>query len=96
MNLRPHQLRASAAESGALPIEAARLRAREHPPELPIVLVAGDKDRLVSTAWQSGRLHKRLAGTRLHRVPHAGHMVHHTAAGAVMRAIEEAHALGGA
>jgi pimeloyl-ACP methyl ester carboxylesterase len=96
MNLRPAQLRASAAESGALPFEAARLRAREHPPELPMVLVAGDKDRLVSTQWQSGRLHKRLPGTRLHRVPNAGHMVHHTAAGAVMGAIREAHALGAA
>lgn len=94
MNLRPGQLRASAAETAALPLEAARLRTREHPPELPIVLVAGDKDRLVWTEWQSGRLHKRLAETRLHRVPHAGHMVHHTAPEAVMGAIREAHTLG--
>jgi pimeloyl-ACP methyl ester carboxylesterase len=77
-------------------LEAARLRSREHPPALPMVLVAGDKDRLVSTAWQSGRLHKRLPGTRLHRVPRAGHMVHHTAAAAVLEAIREAHAMGGA
>lgn len=90
MSLRPGQLLASAAESAMMPAQAAKLRQRERDLRVPTVIVAGEKDRLVMTYWQSGRLHERLPGTRLRVVPGAGHMAHHTATAEVLEAVYEA------
>lgn len=92
MSLRPGTLRASAAEAAMMIPQAVRLWRREPALRMPVAIVAGAQDRLVSTAWHSGRLHKRLPHSRLHVVPDAGHMVHHTAPKAVAAAL---HALAG-
>ena len=89
MSLRPHSLRASALEAAILIPQAAWLWRREPALRIPVAIVAGSQDRLLSTAWHSGRLHRRLPGSRLHLVPNAGHMVHHTAPGVVVAAIDE-------
>ena len=57
---------------------------------MPVVIVAGARDHLIDTATQSARLHKDLGHSRFHAVAGAGHMVHQTATGAVMAAIDEA------
>lgn len=88
--LRPQQLAASAAEMAMLPVEVARLARHARELSVPTVLLAGDKDRQVMTFWQSARLHRRLPASRLHVVPGAGHMVHHTEVGDVLDAIHEA------
>jgi pimeloyl-ACP methyl ester carboxylesterase len=93
MSLRPSQLRASAAEAAMMIPEAARLRRDQRTLRMPVVIVAGEKDRLLDTSWHSKRLHERLPHSTLRVVPGAGHMVHHTATEAVIGAIDEAAAL---
>jgi pimeloyl-ACP methyl ester carboxylesterase len=90
MTFRPSQIRASAAES-ALLIPAA-FAAREHYSELkmPVVIVAGDDDRLIDVDRQSARLRGEVAHSSFHRIADNGHMVHQTATALVMAAIDEA------
>jgi len=90
MSLRPGQLLASASEAAMMPLQAARLRKHEGELRVPTMIVAGEKDRVVMTQWQSGRLHRRLPRTRLRVVAGAGHMMHHTATTEVLDAIYEA------
>jgi pimeloyl-ACP methyl ester carboxylesterase len=90
MAFRPSQIRASAEESALMIPDA--FAARHHYPDLkmPVVIIAGEEDRLVDIDDQSGRLHEDIAQSTLRRVPGAGHMVHQTATEAVMSAIDEA------
>ena len=89
MSLRPGALRASAAEAAMMIPQAARLLREQAALRVPVAIVAGSKDRLLSTAWHSTRLHRRVPGSTLHVVPEAGHMVHHTAPDAVVTALDE-------
>ncbi len=57
--------------------------------KMPVVILAGDEDRLVDADTQSTRLHCELPQSRLHRAPGTGHMIHQTATGVVMSAINE-------
>ena len=57
--------------------------------KMPLVIVAGDEDRLVDIDTQSARLHRDVSQSRFHRVPGTGHMIHQTATGVVMSAINE-------
>jgi pimeloyl-ACP methyl ester carboxylesterase len=57
--------------------------------KMPVVIVAGENDRLIDTDKQSGRLHRNVSQSTLRRIPGAGHMVHQTATAAVMSAIDE-------
>jgi pimeloyl-ACP methyl ester carboxylesterase len=90
MALRPQSLRTAATEAAMQAMQAARLAHRSHALEVPTVIVAGEKDRLVMTSWQSRRLHRRAPATKLRIVPEAGHMVHHTHTPAVLAAVKEA------
>jgi pimeloyl-ACP methyl ester carboxylesterase len=56
----------------------------------PVVIIAGDQDRLVNSDEQSGRLNRDVAKGRLRRIAGAGHMVHQTAPALVMAALDEA------
>jgi len=95
MSLRPGALQAAASES-ALGIPAA-LKMQEHYHELkvPLVIAAGRNDRFLSTGWHARRLHDAVAGSRLHVIDDAGHMVHHVATAQVMAAIDDAAGLAG-
>ncbi len=88
--LRPSQLRASAAESALMIPDAFGMRARYGELTMPVVIIAGELDRLIDTERQSGQLHDDIAHSTFHSVPGAGHMVHQTAMSAVMDAIDEA------
>jgi len=90
MTLRPSQIRAMAAEAALIVPAAASLAPRLSGLTLPVTLVAGDGDKVVSPSGQSGRLASELAGSGLLIVEGAGHMVHHTACEAVTSAIRAA------
>jgi pimeloyl-ACP methyl ester carboxylesterase len=61
---------------------------------MPVVIVAGEEDRLIDINKQSARLHRDVTQSTLHRLPGVGHMVHQTATIAVMAAIDEAASAG--
>jgi len=58
--------------------------------KMPVVIVAGEEDRLIDINKQSARLHRDVTQSTLHRIPGVGHMVHQTLTVAVMAAIDEA------
>lgn len=90
LSLRPLTLKASAAESAMMTFQATRLLPREKTLAVPVVVVAGEQDRLVMTGWHSRRVAQRIPHATLRTVPGAGHMVHHTATAQVLAAIDEA------
>ena len=57
--------------------------------KMPLVIVAGNEDRLVDIDAQSARLHRDVLQSKFHRVAGTGHMIHHTATDVVMSAIDE-------
>lgn len=90
MSLRPSQIRASAAEAALTVAGAASLAPRLQGLTLPVTLIAGDGDKVVSTDGQSGRLSRELVQAELLIVEDAGHMAHHTACDRVTAAIRAA------
>jgi len=86
-SLRPSQLRASAAEAGAIMTAAARLAPRFPDLSTRTLVVAGQEDRLVDSEHQSAWLAGVLPDAVHLPVPGAGHMVHHTAPDALAEAI---------
>jgi pimeloyl-ACP methyl ester carboxylesterase len=87
MTLRPSQIRASAAEAALMVPAAASLAPRVEQLTLPVTIIAGDGDKVVTTSGQSERLARALPGSTLLIVEGAGHMVHHTASDRVAAAI---------
>jgi len=57
--------------------------------KMPVVIIAGDKDRLVNIDKQSARLHRDVSQSSFHRIPATGHMIHQTAPRVAMAAINE-------
>jgi len=90
MALRPSQIRASAAETALMIPSALALRGRYTGLTMPVVIIAGEQDRLIDIEAQSARLHREVTRSKFRRVRSAGHMVHQTATALVMRAINEA------
>ena len=90
MTLRPSQIRAAAAEAALTVAAAASLAPRLGGLTLPVTLIAGNGDKVVSTEGQSVRLAGALAGSELLLVEGAGHMVHHSGGRQVVQAILDA------
>jgi pimeloyl-ACP methyl ester carboxylesterase len=90
MALRPSQIRASAAESALMIPDAFYFRNEYADLKMPVVIVAGDEDKVIDIDAQSTRLHHAVLQSSFHRVAGTGHMVHQTATGVVMSAIDEA------
>ena len=80
MAVRPSQIRASAAESGLMIPDAVAMQSDYGDLKMPVVIIAGEEDRLIDIDAQSARLNHELPHSTLHRVHGAGHMVHQTAA----------------
>jgi pimeloyl-ACP methyl ester carboxylesterase len=95
MALRPCQIRASAAECAFMVPDALALQKDYAHLKMPVVIVAGEADRLIDINKQSARLHGDIIQSILHHIPGVGHMVHQTATIAVMAAIDEAAGAGG-
>jgi pimeloyl-ACP methyl ester carboxylesterase len=90
MALRPSQIRASAAESALMIPDAFKLRNQYADLKMPVVIIAGEQDRLIDIDTQSARLHSEISQSKFHRVPGNGHMIQQTATDQVMLAIREA------
>jgi pimeloyl-ACP methyl ester carboxylesterase len=90
MAVRPSQIRSSAAESALMVPYAFAFQGDYSRLTMPVVIIAGSKDRLINIDEQSARLHGDIKQSTFHRVPGAGHMVHQTATERVMSAIDEA------
>jgi len=85
--LAPGQLRSVGVESAMLLPVTLKMRRDYWKVRTPTVIVAGAKDRYVSSQAHSKRLHGELRFSTYLEIPEAGHMVHHAAPDAVMRAI---------
>lgn len=90
MAVRPSQIRASAEESSLMIPDAFAAQADYPKLRMPVVIIAGEEDRLIDISKQSDRLHRDVKQSAFHRIPGAGHMIHQTATGLVMSAIDEA------
>lgn len=77
MAVRPSQLRSLADDTVAMPKAAARLAGRYGELQIPVDLIAGVDDKIVSTAHHSRRLNRELHNSFIDEVPGIGHMVHH-------------------
>ncbi len=89
MAFRPSQLRASAAES-ALMVPGAFAKRKDYAAlKMPIAIVAGQEDKVVDTETQSGRLHRDILQSTMHRLAGVGHMAHQSATDEVMAAMHE-------
>jgi pimeloyl-ACP methyl ester carboxylesterase len=89
MAVRPSQLRAGAAEAFLMIPDAIAYQDMYANLRMPVVIIAGEEDRLVDIERQSGRLHRQIRQSAFHRVRGAGHMVHQTATPNVMAAIDQ-------
>jgi pimeloyl-ACP methyl ester carboxylesterase len=89
MALRPVQLRSTSADTALMVPAAASLSRRYEQLKLPITIVAGEGDKIVDCQAQSERLHQLLPQSRLVRIPHAGHMIHHIALDEVLLALKD-------
>ena len=58
--------------------------------KLPVVILTGGDDQIVDVGRQSRRLHDGISQSELIVLPGLGHMVHHLAADAVIKAIDRA------
>jgi hypothetical protein len=58
MALRPSQIRASVADSALMVPDAFQFRNEYANLKMPVVIVAGNEDRLIDTDAQSDRLHR--------------------------------------
>ncbi len=87
MALRPSQIRATSVEGALMIPGALALREGYKDLTLPVVIIAGDGDKVVFK-HRSEQLRDSIPGSVLLIVRGAGHMVHHVAAQQVARAIE--------
>lgn len=94
MAFRPSQIRASAAESALMIPDAFHFDDKYGELKMPVVIIAGENDRLIDIDKQSARLHSDISQSAFHRVPRTGHMIHQTATREVMAAIDEVAASG--
>ena len=87
MALRPSQLQATAAENGLMVPAARRLARRYGELTMPVALVAGLGDKLISPKKNSARLHGDIAQSKLAMPDGAGHMLHYNKIEAIVDAI---------
>jgi len=90
MALRPSQIRASAAESALMIPDSLMLRGQYANLRMPVVIIAGEEDKLIDIDSQSAKLHSDVSQSTLHRLAGNGHMIQQTATDEVMSAIREA------
>ena len=88
MALRPSQLRASAGDAALMVPSAMALSKRYTELEMPVMVIAGDKDHVADAHDNSARLHDELPNSELRLSPGVGHMVHYAAPEQVLAAID--------
>ena len=89
MAVRPGQIRAESQDGVAMIPGAIAMRHRYQELTMPVVIMAGTKDRVVNYK-QARRLHAQIPHSTLRLVPDVGHMLHYSVPEEVAEAIEEA------
>ena len=56
---------------------------------MPVVIIAGEEDKLIDIDSQSAKLHSDVSQSTLHRLAGNGHMIQQTATDQLMSAIRE-------
>ena len=87
MALRPSQIRATSMDGALMIPGALALRGDYKELTLPVVIIAGDGDRVVFKR-RAEQLAAKIRGSELQIVKGAGHMVHHLAPRQVAQAVE--------
>lgn len=87
MSLRPSQLRATAADTAMMPLEAGKLAPQLKAVAGPVLVMSGAGDKIVSCEHQSRRLARELLGGEIQVIEGAGHMLHHTEPQVVAEAV---------
>jgi pimeloyl-ACP methyl ester carboxylesterase len=77
MATRPSQLCAVADDTSLMPAAAARLSKRYGELLMPVDLIVGMDDQMVTPSHHSRRLNRELHNSFIDEVPGSGHMVHH-------------------
>ena len=93
MMLRPSQLRASAAESALMVPSALVLSRRYAELKMPVMIVAGNDDKVANAGHNSGRLHDALPQSSLRLAPNQGHMLHYADPDDIVCGIDAVHAM---
>lgn len=69
--------------------DAFALRGRYADLKMPVVIIAGQQDKLIDIESQSARLHLEVPHSSFHRIAGNGHMIQQTATDEVMGSIRE-------
>jgi pimeloyl-ACP methyl ester carboxylesterase len=69
--------------------DAFMLRGQYADMKMPVVIIAGEEDKLIDIDSQSARLHCDVSQSSFHRLAGDGHMIQQTATDHVMAAITE-------
>jgi pimeloyl-ACP methyl ester carboxylesterase len=86
---RPVQIGAEAEDSALMVPSAAKLQERYPELKAPVVILAGDGDKMTDSYRQSGRFHEEIEQSELIVIPGAGHMAHHTAPDCIVSAVDQ-------
>jgi pimeloyl-ACP methyl ester carboxylesterase len=89
MSVRPGQIRAESQDGVAMIPGAIAMRRRYQELTMPVVIMAGTKDRVVNSK-QPCRLHAQIPHSILRLVPDVGHMLHYAVPEEVAEGIGEA------
>jgi pimeloyl-ACP methyl ester carboxylesterase len=89
MALRPSQVRATAADTAMMVPAAAALSRRYGELKLPVIVVAGEGDRIVHPDRHAERLAAEVESAELRVVPGQGHLFHYYVPEQVVAAIGE-------
>jgi pimeloyl-ACP methyl ester carboxylesterase len=87
--LRPSQLFAGAQDGTTMKASAQHLSPHYGRLSLPVLILAGESDRIIATADHSVPLHMRLPNSRLIVLAGIGHMLHHTQLKRVVAEIQQ-------
>jgi pimeloyl-ACP methyl ester carboxylesterase len=87
MAVRPSQVRAEARDGAGMAAQVGAMREHYRELRLPVVIMAGEEDKVVDVGRHAVRLHGEVPGSELRLVPGAGHMVHHAVPDLVAEAV---------
>jgi len=86
--VRPGQIRAESQDAVTMMPAVVGMEDRVHDLRIPVVIMAGTKDRIVDHEDHAIWLHEAIPGSDLRLVPGAGHMFHYAVPDQVAEAIE--------
>ncbi|MGZ5484159.1 MAG: alpha/beta fold hydrolase, partial [Pyrinomonadaceae bacterium] len=88
MPLRPQQLRAESQDGSSMIPSALSTKHMYSSLDLPLIILAGEGDKVVDTTYQSVALHREVPESILTIMPGVGHMVHYAKPSIVAESVE--------